>query len=217
MDSASEDEWNNILGFLSDVRKREVYLTTALLYVLIRRSSERDLIIQTILSDLSSDNEKAVIASAKAVRHWIYLTDAGFLDISPTPTIDELIRRVIFRRVEGLQICLHQLTLLLIEKPDAFTSDQVNLIVSSLTPWSQATCLPLSEKRDGDFSMEERPELRALLGRLASALSIWLKSKFPDQSEPSEISLLRESYESDPLPEVRRSFDMAQYFLSSRV
>ena len=65
--------------------------------------------------------------------------------------------------------------------------------------------------------MEERPELRTLLGRLASALSIWLKNKSPDQSEPSEISLLRELYESDPLPEVRRSFDMAQYFLSARV
>ena len=217
MDSASEDEWNNILGFLSDVRKREVYLTTALLYVLIHRSSERDSIIQAILSDLSSDNEKAIIASAKAVRHWIYLTDAGFLDILPTPAIDELIRRVVFRRAEGIQTCLDRLTLLLIEKPDSFTFEQVNLIVSSLTPWSQATCLPLSGKRDGDFPMEERPELRALLGRLASALSIWLKSKFPDQSEPSEISLLRESYESDPLPEVRRSFDMVQYFLSARV
>ena len=217
MDSASEDEWNKVLEFLSEVRERGVYLTTALLYVLLHRPSEKDSVIQTILYDLSSSDEKAVIASAEAVRHWIYLDDADFLDISPTPTIDELIRRVIFRRVEGLQICLHQLTLLLIEKPDAFTPDQVNLIVSSLTPWSQATCLPLSEKRDGDFPMEERPELRALLGRLASALSIWLKSKFPDQSEPSEISLLRESYESDPLPEVRRSFDMAQYFLSSRV
>ena len=217
MDSANEDEWNKVLGFLSDVRKRDIYLTTALLYVLIHRPSERDSTIQTILDDLSSDNEKAVIASAKAVRHWIYFTDADFLDILPTPAIDELIQRVVFRRIEGIQTCLDLLTLLLIEKPNTFTSEQVKFIVSSLTPWSQATCLPLSEKRDGDFPMEERPELRALLGRLASALSIWLKSKFPDQSEPSEISLLRESYESDPLPEVRRSFDMVQYFLSARV
>ena len=207
MDSASEDEWNSVLAFLSETRKRGVYLTTVLPYVLLHRSSEREKVIKTVLDDLSSDNEKAVQASARAVRHWIHLADAGFLDNPPNTAIDELIRRVVFRRPEGIQNCLHRLAVLLIEKPDVFTSDQVNLVVASLTPWSQATCLPLSEERNGDFPEEERPGLRALLGRLASALSIWLKNRFPNQPELPEISLLRDSYNSDPLPEVRRAFD----------
>ena len=207
MDSASEDEWNKVLTFLFETRKRGVYLTTVLPYVLLQRSSERERIFQTVLDDLSSDEEESVKASAKAVRHWIHLADAGLLDKLPSAVIEKLIQRVIFRRPEGIQTCLNQLAVLLIEKPDLFNPDQVNLVVASLTPWSLATSLPLSEERNGDFPEEESPGLRALLGRLASALSIWLKNKFPNQTEPSEISHLRESYKSDPLPEVRRAFD----------
>lgn len=207
MDSVSEDEWNRVLTFLSETRKRGVYLTMVLPYVLLHRSSEREKIVQTILDDLSSDDEEAVKAGARAVRHWIHLADAGLLDNPPNAAVDKLTHRVIFRRPSGILTCMNQLAVLLIEKPALFTSEQVNLVVASLAPWSLATCLPLSEERDADFSEEERPELRDLLGRLASALSIWLKNQFPDQPEPNEISLLRESYKSDPLPEVRRAFD----------
>ncbi len=207
MDSASEDEWNKVLTFLSETRKRGVYLTMVLPYVLLHRSSEREKIIQAILDDLSSGNEKAVQASASAVRHWIHLADATTLDDPPNDAIDKLIQRVAFRRPEGVLTCLDQLAVLLIEKPDVFTSEQVNLVVASLIPWSQETCLPLSEEGNGSFPEEERPGLRSFLGRLASALSIWLKNKFPNQTEPPEISHLRESYKSDPLPEVRRAFD----------
>ncbi len=207
IDSASADEWNRVHTFLSETRRRGVYLTTVLPYVLLHRLSERDRIIQMIFDDLSSDNEKAVKASARAVRHWIHLADERLLDKLPNTAIDKLIQRVIFRRPQGIRTCLNLLAILLIEKPDVFNSDQVNLVVASLTPWSHATCLPLSEERVADFSEEERPELRDLLGRLASALSIWLKNKFPDQPESPEISHLRESYKSDPLPEVRRAFD----------
>ena len=215
MDSASEDEWNKVLAFLSGTRQRGVYLTTVLPYVLLHRSSEKEKIIQTILDDLSSDNEEAVKASARAVRHWIHLADARLLDNLPNSVVDKLIHRVIFRRPEGIWTCLNQLAVLLIEKPAIFTSEQVNLVVASLTPWSHATCLPLSEERDVDFSEEERPELRDLLGRLASALSIWLENKFPDQTEPEEISLLRESYKSDSLPEVRRAFEWWKFLATN--
>ena len=215
MDSASEDEWNKVLAFLSETRQRGVYLTTVLPYVLLHRSTEKEKIIQTILDDLSSDNEEAVKAGARAVRHWIHLADARLLDDLPNSVVDKLIQRVVSRRPEGIQTCLNQLAALLIEKPDVFNSDQVNLVVASLTPWSHATCLPLSEERDADFSEEERPELRTLLGWLACALSIWLENKFSDQTEPKEISLLRKSYKSDSLPEVRRAFEWWEYLATN--
>ncbi len=207
MNAASEDDWNRILAFLSQTRQLEVFLTSALPYVLVHRSNERDMVLQMIYDDLSSDNEKAAKAGAKAVRHWIYLADADLVEKPPTAAVDELSRRVVFRRPEGIHACLQQLALLLTEKPDFFSSEQVQLIVSSLTPWSHATCLPLSEEGSREFPEEERPELRVLLGRLASALNVWLINKQPEQPEPSEISTLRKSYSSDPLPEVRRSFN----------
>ena len=206
MHSDNQDEWNDILTFLSETREHGEHLTVALPYVLLCRPSEAGKVSQIILDDLLSSDERAVIASAKAIRHWIYLVDKGYLDNLPSFTIDELIRRVVFRRPEGIQTCLDQLALLLVEKPNFFNSDQVNLIVASLAPWRRATHLPIFEERGGDFSEEERPELRVLLGGLASALSIWLKKNFPDKQEPPEISDLRKLYETDPLPEVRRAF-----------
>ena len=221
MDSASEDEWSEVLAFLSETREHEIYLTPAFPYVLLHRPSKSEALTQIVLDDLSSDDAKAVKASAEAVRHWIYLADADLVDKPPTNIIDKLIHRVVFRRYEGIQICLDQLARLLIEKPDTFEATQVHFIVASLSPWSHATRLPPSEERDGtlpeenfpgDFPEEERPELRDHLGRLASALSIWLKRKCPDQPEPAEISHLRESYELDSLPEVRRSFQFMEIF-----
>ena len=208
LDSADEKVWDRILTFLSEVRKHEVHLNTAQLYVLICRPCDSGTVIRLLLNDLSSGGEKAVVASARAVSHWVYLYDAGFIEISPVDAIEELIRRVIFRRPEGLQSCLNQLALLLIEKPSIFDCKQVELIVTSLEPWSKAICTLRTQEGDNEFSLEERPELRALVGRLAAALSIWLRSDFSDQPEPTAISHLRESYKSDPLPEVRRSFDM---------
>ena len=207
MASASEDEWNKVVTFMFELRNYEVYLNTALLYMLLHRSSEEERVFQTILDDLLSGNEKAVRASARAIRHWSYLADEGFLKNAPTAAIDELIRRVVFRRTEGIQTCLQQLTFLLIEKPDYFSSDQVNLIVASLTPWHQVTSLTSYEEDNSNFSEQEIPELCALLGGLASALSLRLEKKLPGQREPSEISILREAYKVSPLPEVRRAFD----------
>ena len=212
MDSASEEEWKQVLGFLSEVREHGIYLTTVWPYILLHRSIEVDKVMQTILDDLLSGEEKTVEESAKAVRHWVYLADAHHLDDPPIVVVDKLIQRVVFRRPEGILTCLDQLTLLLIEKPDTFTAEQVKLLVNSLVPWHNATCLPLSEEREGDFPEEERPELRAMLGRLISVLSIWLKNKFPDQPEPPEITQLKESYKLDPLPEVRRSLEWWKYF-----
>lgn len=207
LDSTHENVVDRILTFLSDVRDHEVHLNTAQLYVLICRPSHKDTAIRLLLDDMSSGGEGAVVASARAVSHWVHLYDAGFIEISPVDAIEELIRRSIFRRPEGLQSCLNQLTLLLIEKPDIFSCKQVELIVSSLGPWSQAVGIRTQEC-NSEFSTEERPELKALIGRLAAALSIWLRRKFPEQPEPTQISNMRVSYESDPLPEVRRSFDM---------
>ena len=62
MNTASEVEWNEILALLTETRQFEVFLTSALPYVLLHRSDDRDMVLQMIRDDLSSDNEKAVKA-----------------------------------------------------------------------------------------------------------------------------------------------------------
>ena len=106
MDSASEADWKKISPFLSESRKAGFYLTAAFPYILLHRANNKDLVIEAIHRDLLSKNERAVGASAKAVRHWIHLASSNLLDNPPGSVLDELIRRVVFRRPEGIQTCL---------------------------------------------------------------------------------------------------------------
>jgi len=203
MKRENQDEVNNLLAFFSDTRKRGVYLTSALPYLLVHSPGKSEEVTRMILNDLSSCDDKAVGKSAQAVRHWIHLADAGFVEHPTDAVFNKLIERVIFRRREGIKACFRNLAFLLAEKPPAFSLERAKLIASCLIPWHDATYLPVSVQT-GDFPEEERLDLRVLLGRLASALSDWFKNN--NHSEPSEIAFMRERYRTDPLPEVRRSF-----------
>ena len=207
MDAADEDKWTTILSFLSETRQDKVFLTPALPYILLHRRDERDMVLETIHTDLLSEHEKAVEAAAKAVCHWAFLDKETLTEPVPPKAINALINRIVFRRPEGIKTCLSQLTLIINNTPNLLCLNQVNLVVSSLTPWLQATQIPVPENDSNYFAEHERPMLRSLLGQLASALSNWLKNKYPQQPEPPEIPKLRDLFKSDPLPEVRRSFD----------
>ena len=203
MEINNEDEVSSLLDLLWGTREHGVFFTTALPYLLLHPLDKREKVTQTISDDLSFGSNEAVKKSAQAVRHWIHLADAGLVEQPQDTVLDRLIERVVFRQREGIDACLKNLTFLLSENPRAFSLEQAKFIVACLMPWHDATSLPVSEQ-NGGFPEEERPDLRVLLGRLASALSDWFKYKL--QPEPSEISFMRERYRSDPLPEVRRSF-----------
>ena len=208
MEAASEDEWADILAFLQDMRDHGVYPTTAWPYVLIHRCFEAHKVGRIITEDLSSDVEDAVVAGAAALRNWIHLGNAGLSERPPTEAIDALLHRVVFRRRIAAASCLRQLTLLLGEHPQSFDSRHADLMISSVTPWLESIQLPVFDGNDGGFHENERPDLRAHLGRFAAALSRWLLVRFPGRPEPEEITDLRDQYASDSLPEVRRSFDV---------
>ena len=203
MEVNNEDEVSSLLDLLWGTREHGVFFTTALPYLLLHPLDKREKVTQTIFDDLSFGSNEAVKKSAQAVRHWIHLADAGLVEQPPDTVLDRLIERVIFRQREGIDACLTNLTFLLSENPRSFSLEQANRIVSCLIPWHDATCLPVSEQ-NGDFPEEERPDLRVLLGWLASTLSGWFKNNL--QPEPPKLASMKERYRSDPLPEVRRSF-----------
>ena len=105
-----------------------------------------------------------------------------FRNRPPTQAVDALLHRVVFRRRIGVESCLRQLTLLLAEQPGFFGSCHVDLMVASLSPWSESVRLPVLEGQDGDFRENERPDLRVQLGGFAAALSEWLRNKLPRPS-----------------------------------
>lgn len=208
MEAASEEEWADILAFLQDTRDHGVYSTTAWPYVLIHRSFEAHKVGRIITEDLSSDVDDAVVAGAEALRHWIHLGNAGLSERPPAEAIDALLHRVVFRRRIAATSCLRQLTLLLDEHPQSIDSRHADMMISSVTPWLESIRLPVLGGNDGGFHEDERPALRAHLGRFAATLGGWLRVRSPGRPEPEAITDLRDQYTSDPLPEVRRSFDV---------
>lgn len=205
LDSSHEEEWSQILSFLSETREDEIYLTTSLPYILLHRTDEYDMVLKTIQDDLSSNDEEKVKAAAAAISHWAYLGDEQQATHPPPKLIDDLVKRVVFRRPEGVESCLWHLAIIIRNKPDQIDSNQIQLISYSLIPWLQTVHIPISERNIAGFPEHEIPLLRAKLGNLAIALREWLKSDQSDQPEPTEISDLLELFKSDPLPEVRRS------------
>ena len=208
METASEVEWAEILAFLQDTRDHGVYPTTAWPYVLIHRLSEAHKVGRIITEDLSSDVKDAIVAAAEALRHWIHLWGAGLSGRPPAEAIDALLHQVVFRRRIAAASCMRQLTLLLDEQPQSFDSRHVDMMISSVTPWIESIRLPVLNGNDGGFHEDERPALRVHLGRFAAALSGVLHIRYPGRPEPKAINDLRDQFDSDPLPEVRRSFNV---------
>ena len=206
MEFEDEEEVGKLLNFLSETRHHNVFLTTALPYLLLHPFGKQDEVNQTILNDLSSENEMAINKGSSAVRHWLHLATNNHVNCPSNDILTKLINRVVFQQRQGAAHCLQNLSFLLLETPHAFSQSHVEYIVSSLEPWNSLTRLPMSENEEG-FPEEKRPLLRSCLGSLASALSVWLKKNHDNYIEPKEIALLRNQYHSDSLPEVRRSFD----------
>jgi hypothetical protein len=162
--------------------------------------------INTLATDLDANVRYAVAAAADAVRHWIYIADAGHAPTPPPQLLAALIDRVVFRRKQDIVSCLETLAYLIFERPQAISPQQANLIAMSLVPWDEATTLVVPPEQAAEFQENERPALRRHVGTLAGALNIWFTKLNPGLPPPPGIGLWEESCASDPLPEVRRAF-----------
>jgi hypothetical protein len=207
MEWADEDDWQQLLGWLQEVRDVGVFSTVALPYILLKRAAEAEALGKTIAADLVSDVEEAVAAAAKTTRHWANLSAIGCVPDPPPSLLITLIERVIFRRKPGIRSCLLQLSDLIREQPKAITPSQAALLCASLTPWHHATILPVPNEGLGDFHEAERPDLRVRIGYLAGALQMWHTKFASGAPEPVALSLWRDLCAEDPLPEMRRAFN----------
>jgi hypothetical protein len=207
MKEANESYWHELLGWLQELRAVDVSPTVALPYILLHRPSEAENFEKLITEDLNADADGIVAAAAKATRHWIHLSALDRIP-KPAPTLmTALIERVIFRRKAAIVACLNQLAHLIIERPEALTVSQGELLIKSLLPWHHATILPMPDESVGEFPEAERPALRVFVARLASALKIWHRKSAPQAPEPPPITLWKDLCASDPLPEIRRAFN----------
>jgi hypothetical protein len=208
MEWADENDWQQLLAWLQEIRGVGAFPTVALPYILLQRPAEAETVAGTISADLNSDVEGAVAAAAKALRHWIRLSAIGRIPAPPSALTAAVVERVIFRRKAGATSCLGQLAYLLTERPEAITASQAALLTASLMPWHYATILPAQDEALGEFLEAERPNLRALIGGLAGALKIWYTKSSPEAPEPPAITSWRGFCASDPLPEIRRAFNV---------
>ncbi|RYZ91649.1 MAG: hypothetical protein EOP06_06480 [Proteobacteria bacterium] len=206
--SEDVDEWNRVSSLISEAKELGVHLMVCLPYMLLafpERSSEIELEIE---EGLAASSETTVETSACAVRHWFQLAGNGRVGYPSDVLLKDLVKRVAFRRPEGIHVCIRQVSLLLVRNSEVFTGSIVQTIMDSLPAWDEAVRLPLQEEKAHiGFPEDERADLRASIGMLVSALWSWLRNGDRQIQEPACISLWRASCESDPLPEVRRSIE----------
>lgn len=202
---ATDADWQQLLAWLQEIRAAGAYPTVALPYILLKRPGEADSAAGTIVGDLAGSVDSAVAAGAKAVRHWVHLSEAKMVPSPPSTLMAALAERVAFRRRPGVDSCLWHLASLIAERPEAITQAQAQLLTASLVPWKDATELRTSEGEDYDFPSGQKLELRASVGRLAGALSIWHEKFSSGVPEPLGVALWRDACKSDCLPEVRRA------------
>ena len=208
MKKLSQDDWDQVLACVKEAREKEIYLSVCLPYMLLSHPNMKDYIEDLILDGFSGESKEAIEGGAKSVRHWIHLSSKDLVPRCSNKLLDNLVKRVVFRRYAGIYECITQISYLLVEQPDALTQRQVNLLIASLDSWRDALKLPLEEEKSGDFLEHERPFLRTYLPMLCVALLKWIQMKKPKPSEPQEIQRWKEECEKDPLPEVRRAFEL---------
>jgi len=207
MDWAGEDDWQELLAWLRELRELGGFPTLALPYLLVHRTNEQAWVDETISVDLHGEINGAVNAAAAACRHWILLSAVNAVPSPPTSLLTALVERVIFRRKPGIRACLGHLTNLMIEKPTAVSRSLADMLTSSLIAWDAAT----AQQSDCEFAEQERPDLRFRIGSLASGLNAWYAKDAPSEAVPAAIVLWRDSCASSPLPEVRRAFNDAAH------
>jgi hypothetical protein len=211
MEWADENDWQQLLGWLQEMRDLDVYPTVAMPYVLMLRPAEVEAVARTTAVDINSDVEDAVAAAAKAIRHWVHLSSNGRTLAPPEGLMTALVERVVFRSQPGITGSLTQLAFLIFEKPEAITIAQASLLTASLGAWHHATMLPVPDVSGGDFPEAERPILRVCIGRLAGALKIWYEKASPGTALPPGVNLWRDLCGSDSLPEIRRAFTIWEH------
>ena len=206
MESASEDEWQEVLAWLAELRNVGAFPTQALPYILLHRPAESASVEKTIAEDIGSDNQDAIAAAVEAVRHWVHLSAVKGTPEVPQNLITALVERVAFRRKPGIISCFVQLTLLIVERPATFTLSHATLLSAALIPWHEATASKEAQGDPGGFGDQELSDLRVGVGQLAGALRVWYAKTSPGVPEPPAISKWQEFCASDTLPEVRRAF-----------
>jgi hypothetical protein len=173
-------------------------------YLLLGKHTEQASIESAISVGLSSKNAGKVSEAACAVRHWLNLARGGLIRSPESKLLNTLIYHVLFRKPEGINACMKQISCLLVEVPDCFTLDIIELLIGSLGAWPR-----IAEQAHASKSDFGSPVLCRSLGVFAGGLSEWIRLIRPELDEPGEITLWRELCQRDPLPEVNANLALA--------
>ena len=199
-------QWEKFSEFITEARTYETYLSKVLPYTLIHRPESIESVARILSDDLQSNIADAAYAAAKAIRHWQYLADAQLVPPVSEHVKQLLTERIAFRRKAGIAGCLSQMAALVREKPTRISSTNALLLINCLAAWHESTALTVSISDETEIALEERPDLRAMLGTLAASLNTWLATQRPGEPEPATIAFWRTDCAASPLPEVRRAF-----------
>ena len=204
-DPSDASAWREVTTFLEETREERVELGGALPYLLIGCPREKGRVVARLAEDLRCGDARRAMAAARGVRHWIYLAEAEKVGRVPGAVVDALVDRVAFRLLEGAQGCVRSLAAVLVEKGSVLSTVAVQRLVGSLNAWKKVVAPVVDDLGPEGIPRDERPDLRASVGVLVNALSVWWAENRVGRAVPKLITELLVDYQADPLPEVRRA------------
>jgi len=205
MDSGDATAWAEVRAFLKETREQGVELGGALPYLLIVCPREKGRVVVRLTEDLRCDDARRATAAARGVRHWTYLAEAERVDKIPDAVVDALVDRVAFRLLAGAQECIRNLAAVLVENGSVLSTAAAQRLVSSLDAWKRAVAPVVDDSEPTGIPQDERPDLRASVGVLANALTVWWATNRVGRKPPDAVQQLLRDYQADRLPEVRRA------------
>jgi hypothetical protein len=208
-DGATKDLAHNLIMELDEAGAHVSYAAPALLYL---DDGQIEETTGQLWDGMGAQDPRRVGEAIRGVVLWlVFHARGGPIPPPPDHPLDELVNRIIARKMPGLKLALIHFTNLLRLHPEQLETRHLDGVCTALRYLIEDTRLPdTQEQRDVDgvapspILIGDRPEYRYLSASLASYLS----ARYIDlgQAQPEILTSWRDVSRDATLPEIKRAW-----------
>ncbi len=208
-DDTTKDRARSLITELDEAGVQVSYAAPSLLYFnegQIEETSHR------LWEGIEAQDPREISEAIRGIVLWLVLhARGGLIPSPPERLLDELVNRMIARKIWGLDLVLIHLANLLRLHPEQLETRHLDGACTALRYLIEDTRLPNAQEHrnfgdtiSGPIPIGDRPRYRALSASLATCLA----ARYADTGEPIPeiLGRWREAMNNDALPEVRRAW-----------
>jgi len=209
---AATNEWKTIERVLQELEDNKISVIECLPTILIAWPERRDEIASSIRTALTKGDKEGVIGALAAIEWWGLFSLNRRVQKLPRDLMDEFCHRISVREQPALDEALRCAARVVRQSSKVLSTDQIGALCLGLGYLLEETHLPIQKERMASSSsvvrilFGERPLYRALSARLAFELYRFCQNQ--KRAVPLTIEQWKLACEKDPLPEVRRQWQV---------